>query len=104
MYYAWLYLYVFGFLTIAGGVIGFLKAKSKASLIAGGTAGVLLLVAAYLAGSSGRNGMYLGLAVSLMLAVRFIKVFASSRKVMPAGLMAVLSVVGVGMTGYALFG
>jgi uncharacterized membrane protein (UPF0136 family) len=98
----WAYLYVFGALTIAGGVVGFVKAKSKASLIAGTVAGVLLLVSGYLVGTSGRNGLFLGLAVSASLAARFVGAFARSRKVMPAGVMAVLSVVGVVLTVLAI--
>jgi uncharacterized membrane protein (UPF0136 family) len=39
------YFFVFGLLSIAGGVMGFVKAQSRASLISGGIAGVLLLVA-----------------------------------------------------------
>jgi uncharacterized membrane protein (UPF0136 family) len=98
----WTYLYVFGVLTIAGGVVGFVKAKSRASLIAGTVAGVLLLVSGYLVGTSGRSGLFLGLTVSLTLAVRFVGVFARSRKIMPAGAMAVLSVVGVVLTALAI--
>src|SRR4051794_8264502 len=37
-----IYLFGFGALTIAGGVMGFVKAKSRASLIAGTISGVLL--------------------------------------------------------------
>ena len=94
-----IYLYVFGALTIAGGVIGFVKAKSKASLIAGGIAGALLVGAAWL---GGRNGIILGLIVSLALAGRFVGAYRKSKKVMPAGLMALLSVIGVGILGAAL--
>jgi len=97
-----LYLIVFGVLTVAGGVMGFVKAKSKASLIAGGLAGGLLLVAGWLVGSNARPGLILGLFVSLALAGRFIMAFRKGRKLMPAGLMAILGVVGVILTTAAL--
>ena len=42
------YYFIFGALTILGGVIGFVKAGSKASLIAGGISGLLILIAAWL--------------------------------------------------------
>lgn len=100
---AWLYLYLFGVLTIAGGVMGFVRAKSKASLIAGTVAGGLLLVSGYLVGRAApRDGLFLGLAISSSLAVRFLGTYARSRKVMPAGMMAVLSVIGVVVTLLAL--
>ena len=38
-----IYYFVFGALTIVGGVMGYVKAKSAASLIAGGLCGVYLL-------------------------------------------------------------
>jgi uncharacterized membrane protein (UPF0136 family) len=43
-----IYFIIFGFLTIAGGVVGYVKAGSLPSIIAGSITGVLLLVAAFL--------------------------------------------------------
>jgi len=96
------YLFAFGVLTIAGGVMGYVKAQSRASLIAGSAAGLLLLLAGYLVGSSGRSGLIVGLAVSAALAGRFVMTFRKSGKVMPAGLMAVLGIAGVVLTALAL--
>ncbi len=96
------YLLVFGVLTIAGGTMGYVKAKSRPSLIAGTTAGALLIIAWYLVGTKGRVGVMLGLFVSVVLAGRFVSAYLKSRKVMPAGIMAVLSVVGVVLTVLAL--
>jgi uncharacterized membrane protein (UPF0136 family) len=96
------YLIAFGILTIAGGVMGFVKAKSKPSLIAGSISGLLLLTAAYLMLTPGRPGVILGLLVSLALAGRFIGSYRKSKKVMPAGLMAILGIVGVILTALAL--
>jgi uncharacterized membrane protein (UPF0136 family) len=98
----WIYLYVFGALTIAGGVVGFVKAKSKASLIAGSISGVLLLLSGYLVGTSGKPGLFLGLIVSGALAGRFVAVYLQSKKVMPAGVMAALGVIGVVLTAASL--
>lgn len=96
------YLFGFGALTIAGGVMGFVKAKSRASLIAGSISGALLILAGYLVGTNGRLGLFLGLGVSAALAARFVSSYRKSKKVMPAGLMAVLGVVGVVLTGLVL--
>lgn len=96
------YLFGFGALTIAGGVMGFVKAKSRASLIAGTISGALLLLAGYLVGTSGRLGLLVGLGVSAALAARFVSSYRKSKKVMPAGLMAVLGIAGVVLTGLVL--
>ena len=64
-----IYFIIFGLLTIVGGVIGYVKAGSTASIIAG--------------------------IVSVGLAGKFIPNFMSTGKVMPAGLMSALSVIGV---------
>lgn len=96
------YLFAFGVLTIAGGVRGFVKAKSRASLIAGSISGGLLLLAGYLVGSSGRLGLIVGLGVSAALASRFVMSYRKSKKVMPAGLMAALGIAGMVLTAVAL--
>jgi len=98
------YLAVFGVLTFAGGVVGFVKAKSVASLIAGGIAGALLFVACALTFRAGTNqgaGLLLGLVVSAALAARFGMAFRKTKKVMPAGLMALLGSAGVVVTASA---
>ncbi|HSO34623.1 MAG TPA: TMEM14 family protein [Labilithrix sp.] len=97
-----LYLFGFGVLTIAGGVMGFVKAKSRPSLIAGTISGGLLLAACYLVGTSGRLGLLLGLGVSAALAARFVTTYRKSKKVMPAGVMAVLGIAGMVLTILAL--
>src|ERR1044072_6541627 len=90
-----IYFIIFGLLTIVGGVIGYVKAGSTASLIAGGISGVVLLAAAFLLPGHPVLGLIIAGVVSLLLAARFIPNFMQTGKVMPAGLMAVLSVIGV---------
>jgi uncharacterized membrane protein (UPF0136 family) len=96
------YLFVFGALTIIGGVIGFVKAGSRASLIAGGISGVLLLVAAWLVPGQPLVGLPLALILSLALGGRFIPAFLKEKKVMPAGMMSILSVIGLVLAVLAL--
>lgn len=95
---------IFGLLTIAGGVIGFVKAKSRASLIAGAVSGLLLLAAAMLMASRPLVGEIVGLVVSLLLAGRFIPAFLKTKKPMPAGMIGVLSVIGVVLSLLLLIG
>jgi uncharacterized membrane protein (UPF0136 family) len=90
-----IYIFVFGVLTIAGGVMGFVKAKSTPSLIAGGSAGLLLLVAGYLMGTANvKAGLILAIALCTALEGRFIPAFVKTKKMMPAGMMAALSSIG----------
>lgn len=90
-----IYFIVFGVLTIAGGIMGYLKAGSSASLIAGSISGILLLVAAFLLPTHVAAGLTIALIVSLLLAGRFLPAFIRAGKMMPAGAMALLSILGV---------
>ena len=97
------YYFVFGGLTILGGVMGFVKAQSKASLIAGSVSGALILLAAWLVMSrNGPAGLVLGLVVSMLLEARFLPAFLRTKKPMPAGMMAVLSLIGAVLSIVAL--
>src|SRR5438874_4580083 len=90
-----IYFIVFGILTIAGGVIGYIKAGSVASIIAGSITGVLLLVAAFLLPEHRMVGLATALIVSLLLAAQFIPKLLRIGRVMPAGIMSLLSVIGI---------
>ena len=67
-----IYFIVFGLLTIAGGIVGYVKAGSVASIIAGSITGVLLLVAAFLMPEHRAAGLATALIVSLLLAAYFV--------------------------------
>lgn len=90
-----IYFIIFGLLTIIGGVIGFVKAGSTASIIAGSIAGILLFVAAYLLPEHPAAGLIVAGVISILLAGRFVPAFLKTGQAMPAGLMSVLSVLGV---------
>jgi uncharacterized membrane protein (UPF0136 family) len=90
-----IYFIIFGVLTIAGGVAGYVKAGSMASIIAGAISGILLLVAAFLLPDHQVAGLAVGMITSLLLAAQFIPKFVSTGKVMPAGMMSILSVIGI---------
>ncbi|HYJ05707.1 MAG TPA: TMEM14 family protein [Chthoniobacterales bacterium] len=90
-----IYFIIFGLLTIVGGVIGYVKAGSTVSIIAGAISGIALIVAAFLLPGNVVLGLALAGLVSILLAGRFIPAFMKTGAVMPAGLMSVLSVIGI---------
>ena len=90
-----IYFVIFGLLTIAGGVMGYVKAGSTASLIAGSISGALILLAAFLLPGNAVAGLALGGLVSLLLIGYFLPAFMRTGKVMPAGMMSILSILGV---------
>ena len=90
-----IYFIIFGLLTIIGGVMGYVRAGSMASIIAGSVSGILLLVAAYLMGNNAVAGLALAAVLSILLAGRFVPAFMKNGEFMPAGMMSVLSVIGI---------
>ena len=75
-------------LIFAGGLMGFLKAKSKASLVMSTACAIPLVLVA-----SGQLPMAVAQGVSIFLLLFFTRRYVASRKVMPALAMAVLSLV-----------
>jgi uncharacterized membrane protein (UPF0136 family) len=90
-----IYFIIFGILTIAGGIVGYVKAGSLPSIIAGSITGVLLLIAGSLLPEHRAAGLATGLVISLLLAAQFIPKFLRTGKAMPAGMMSILSVIGI---------
>ncbi len=84
---------VYALLLIAGGAMGYVKARSKPSLIAGTISGIVGLIAAVLATTVGpKLGVQVGLGLSALMILFFGPRFLRSKKFMPAGLMAILSI------------
>lgn len=90
-------LIAYGLFVEAGGFIGFVKSKSKVSLIAGGISGALLLLSGGLVLMEVPAGGYVGLAVTLILNVMFAMRLAKTRKFMPSGMMLAVSIVVAGI-------
>jgi uncharacterized membrane protein (UPF0136 family) len=87
-----------------GGIIGYQKAGSKASLIAGVASGSIFLLLAIVIRITGNlfPAVYLALIVSLGLAAMFIKRYRATGKVMPAGMLAAVSLVVTLLLGITL--
>lgn len=90
-----IYFIIFGALTITGGIIGYVKAGSLPSIIAGSITGVLLLIAGSFLPAHRAVGLATGFIISLLLAAQFIPKFIRTGKAMPAGMMSILSVIGL---------
>ncbi len=96
------YYMVFGILTIIGGIIGFVKAKSTASIIAGSISGFILILSSLVLPERPILGGVIALCVSVLLAGKFVPDFVHKRAFMPGGLMALLSLAGIALTILAL--
>ncbi len=83
---------VYGALVFLGGIVGYLKAKSKASLVSGGIFG-LALAADGIAGLMVHWTYFprLGAILAAMLLAFFGFRYARKKKFMPAGLLTILS-------------
>jgi uncharacterized membrane protein (UPF0136 family) len=96
------YFMFFGVVSIVLGVLGYVRAKSVASLYAGGLSGILMAASAVMALRRAESspdlfnfGYLLCLLLSVALLGRFLPAFLKSKKFYPAGIMAVLGVLGV---------
>ena len=89
------YFILFGILTIAGGVMGYVSKGSVPSIVAGAISGILLLVAAFLLPGNVAAGLITALIVSVLLAGRFLPAFLKTGNAMPAGMMSFLSLIGI---------
>lgn len=89
---AWLIL-LYALLVLAGGILGYVKARSKPSLISGVVSGIALAIAWYISLQNPLVGFPLAALFALGLLIVFAIRFRKTNKFMPAGLMAILSLV-----------
>ena len=82
---------IYGLLVLTGGIMGFVKASSRVSLIAGGLFGILLIVSSFGMMKDHLLPAYFSLIVVLILDAFFTYRWLITFKWMPAGLMAVIS-------------
>ncbi len=81
----------YGVFNLVGGVIGYIKAKSKASLIAGSVAGIALLICARRIEMGSMIASFTSLGIALLLGIRFLGTWLKTRRVMPDLLMILFS-------------
>ena len=86
-------IWVYGMIMILGGIAGFVKVGSKASLISGVGFGLVLLVSGFGVWQGSQNCLVGAEIIALLLVVLFAIRYAKKRRFMPAGVLAILSVV-----------
>lgn len=98
-----IFYFVFGLITLVGGIQAFASVGSMPSLIAGGISGVLLLIAGWLV-QTGKTmpGLILGLVITLGLAGRFLPKFFKDGGWWPAGVEGWLGAAGLILSVLAL--
>jgi len=74
-----IFYFIFGALTLVGGIMGFVKAHSLASLIAGGISGLLLIVAGIIFSGNQQASAILAIVVSIALVGFFGKSLLSDK-------------------------
>jgi uncharacterized membrane protein (UPF0136 family) len=84
---------VYGILVLLGGVFGYMKARSRPSLAMGGTLGVLLIIAAALGFAGWGLAPHCAAGLAAFLLVFFSMRYARKKKLMPGGVLAVLSLI-----------
>jgi uncharacterized membrane protein (UPF0136 family) len=89
---------LYALLLAAGGLIGYFKAGSRPSLIAGVSSAIAALVALWLASRNRPAGISLGLILAIALFLLFAYRYAvKTRKFMPSGLLAIVSLIVLGV-------
>lgn len=84
---------IYGILMIVGGIIGFTKAGSKISLIAGVVSGIAVFLALFLMKSYPQQGVVAVAGISGLLTVTFLMRYLKIQNFMPSGMLALLSLV-----------
>lgn len=92
-------------IVLLGGLMGFMKAKSKASLISG-VISAILLGAAFAAGLNGKpsEGIIASFVIYSLLDVVFAMRLKKTKKFMPAGLILIFCCIGQVLDALALKG
>ncbi len=93
---------VYATIVFAGGLIGYLKAGSKPSLIAGVVSALVLASSAWLFGNE-VHGLYVAGGVAGLLTVVFLIRFLKTRSFMPSGMMLALSLAATSYFFYTAF-
>lgn len=93
---------LYGLLCLVGGALGYLKAKSRASLITGGFAGIVLVACAMGLRNGSRPAAIVSMVVAVVLGARFFGTWRVRRRLMPDLLMLLSSLMTLLVVGWLL--
>jgi uncharacterized membrane protein (UPF0136 family) len=88
---------VYALLLAVGGVMGYAKARSKASAIAGTLSAAIAGMSILIMAGGNPWGERLGLLLAISLLIYFGNKYLKTRKFMPSGMLAVVSLVVAGI-------
>ena len=94
--------WAYGVLMAVGGVIGYVKVRSKASLLSGVGFGLMLLASGYEVWRGSRKGLAASAVMAALLMAIFAVRLVKTRRFMPAGVLALLSLAALIVFGMAL--
>ncbi len=83
---------LYAFILLGGGMTGYYTANSWPSLIAGSLSAILLIVSAISMFNKGLLGYFSAIGISFILSVFFMNRFINTFKIMPTGLVAIISI------------
>ncbi len=83
--------FVFGLLIALGGIMGFVKSGSQASLVSGSVFGLALIVSAYFISQGKIAAQYIALSLTFLLDALFTYRYAKSLHFFPAGFLSLAS-------------
>lgn len=92
---------IYALLLGAGGYIGYARAGSKPSLIAG-SIGAVVAFASLILSYFGGFGFWLGLVLAAMMTVSFAARFRKTGKFLPSGMLGIVSLAMIALIGLAL--
>jgi len=95
-------IWVYGMLMMIGGIVGYLKVGSKASLLSGVGLGLALLASGYGVWNGSRQSLVAAVVIAALLIALFAMRLTKTKRFMPAGVLAILSLVAVIVFGMAL--
>ena len=104
------YFVLFGAISLILGIAGYVRAKSLPSLIAGGISGIGLCAAGVIIArnlrfdTSPTGGYLMAMILCLALLGKFLPGFLKTKRLYPAGLMALLSLIGLVIAALGTFG
>ena len=94
--------WVYGVLMAVGGVIGYVKVRSKASLLSGLGFGLMLLASGYGVWQRSRDSLVASAVMAALLVAIFAVRLTKTRRFVPAGVLAILSLAVLIIFGVAL--